>query len=274
MEGRHRKGPAQIRKRRHQMITLTFPINTFYIAALTYGTALLCSLLRLRRFAVISLATAFAVNMISEVSGRYLIWPYCNMFSEPFFLPLALAGTALILVILEREREGLALVPPIVLFAGLAIFFSEGYYPPFTLMSKSIYAHIFHLFVFIAHGLLIAGAYLALLAVCRKRKDEMPFRLIIWGFAFLCTAGLFGMVWSYMGRSDVVSWNHYYFHSIAIWFYYVGFLHLHLTRGWEQKRKAWVLLGGVLLILSFDYLPQIGGIHGPGVLDARLYQLY
>lgn len=102
----------------------------------------------------------------------------------------------------------------------------------------------------------------------------MPYRLIIWGFACLCTAGLAGMVWSYLGRADVVSWNHYYFHSIAIWFYYVGFLHLHLTRGWGQKRKAWVLLGGVLLILSFDYLPQIGGIHAPGVLDARLYQLY
>ncbi len=88
--------------------------------------------MRLRRFAVIALATAFAVNMISEVSGRYFI---------------------------------LALVPPIVLFAGLA--------------------------------------------VCWKGRDGMPYRLIIWGFAFLCTAGLFGMTWSYMGRSDVVSWNHY-----------------------------------------------------------------
>ncbi len=260
--------------RRKTMITLTFPIETFYIAALVYGAAFLCSLLQLRRLAVFCLVTAFAVNMVSEGSGRYLIRPYCNMFAEPFFLPLALAAIALILVLLKRERQGLSLLAPVVLFAGLAIFFSEGYYPPFTLMSKSIYAHLFHLFVFIAHGLLIAGAYLALLAVYRQRRDEISSRLIIWGFAFLCTAGLFGMVWSYMGRSDVVSCNHYYFHSIAIWFYYVGFLHLHLVRGWGQKGRAWALLGGGLLILFFDYLPQIGGIHGPGVLDARLYQLY
>jgi len=256
------------------MITLRFPIETFYIATLIYGIALLCYLLNLKQLSILSLVTAFAVNMISEVSGRYLIWPYCNMFSEPFFLPLCLAGISLILIILKRDKQALSMVFMIVLFSCKAIFFSEGYYPPFTLMSKSIYAHLFHLFVFIAHGSLIAGAYLAIHSVFKKKRDDVPYQIIIWGFAVLCAAGLFGMVWSYMGRGDVISWNHYYFHSIAIWFYYVGFLHLHLIRGWDQKRKAWILLGGAFLIFWFDYLPQIGGLHIPGVLNARLYELY
>ncbi|MBW1966072.1 MAG: hypothetical protein JRI71_09315 [Deltaproteobacteria bacterium] len=256
------------------MITLRFPIETFYIAILIYGITLLCYLLKLKQLSILSLVTAFVVNMISEVSGRYLIWPYCNMFSEPFFLPLCLAGICLILIIPKRDEQALSMVFMIVLFSCMAVFFSEGYYPPFTLMSKSIYAHLFHLFVFIAHGLLIAGAYLAIHSVFKKKRDEAPYQMIIWGFAFLCTAGLFGMVWSYLGRSDVISWNHYYFHSIAIWFYYVGFLHLHLIKGWDQRRKAWILLGGAFLIFSFDYLPQIGGIHIPEVLNARLYELY
>ncbi|HDG97533.1 MAG TPA: hypothetical protein ENG73_05110, partial [Desulfobacterales bacterium] len=134
------------------MISLRFPIETFYIASLIYGIALLCYLLKLKRLSVLCLVTAFTVNMISEISGRYLIWPYCNMFSEPFFLPLCLAGICLILIILKRDEQALSMVFMIALFSCMAIFFSEGYYPPFTLMSKSIYAHLFHLFVFIAHG--------------------------------------------------------------------------------------------------------------------------
>ncbi len=256
------------------LISLSFPINSFYIAALFYVASLAFFFFSREGLAKSFLVLGFIVHTISETGGRYLIWPYCNMFAEPFFMPLCLAGISFILIIFKRDKHGLSMVPIIVLFSCLAIFFSEGYYPPFTLMSKSMYAHLFHLFVFIAHGLLIAGAYLAIRSVFVKERYDISYRVVIWGFAFLCLAGLFGMVWSYMGRSDVVSWNHYYFHSIAIWFYYVGFLHLHLTRGWDQKRKAWILLGGVLLIFYFDYLPQIGGIHLPGVLDARLYKLF
>ena len=255
-------------------MSLIFPIQTYYLAILIYVIAFILNLAKKERLSIFFLGVAFVINLVSEVSGRYLIWPYCNMFSEPFFLPLCLAGICLILIILKRDEQALSMVFMIVLFSCMAIFFSEGYYPPFTLMSKSIYAHLFHLFVFIAHGLLIAGAYLAIHSVFKKKRDDVPYQIIIWGFAVLCTAGLFGMVWSYMGRSDVISWNHYYFHSIAIWFYYVGFFHLHLIRGWDQKRKAWILLGGAFLIFWFDYLPQIGGLHIPGVLNARLYELY
>ncbi|MCD6353453.1 MAG: hypothetical protein J7M06_04495 [Proteobacteria bacterium] len=95
--------------------------------------------------------------------------------------------------------------------------------------------------------------------------------MVIWGFAFCCMAGASGMLWNYMGWSDTISWNHYYFHSVAIWFYYSGFLHLHLLRKWDLKKGAWVILGGALLVLYFDYLPQIGGIHLPGVFDVNLY---
>ena len=256
------------------MINLLFPITTFYIACLIYMVALLCYLMKLKQLSILSLAVAFSIHLISDISGRYIILPYCNMFSEPFFLPLCLAGICLILIATKRDIDGLSLLPLISFLSLIAIFFSENYYPPFTIMSRSIYAHLFHFFLFTAHGLLIAGAYLAIRFVFWNMKDNVSNQIIIWGFAFLCIAGLFGMLWSYVGRADFISWNHYYFHSAAIWFYYAGFLHLRLTRGWNQKKRAWILLGGSLLIFSFDYLPQIGGIHSPGLLDARLYELY
>jgi len=256
------------------MINLSFPIEVYYLSVLFYGMTFLFSLMKMKRFCIIFLRVAFMVNLISEVSGRYLVWPFCNMFSEPFFLPLCLSGTSLVLIGCKRQQEAFLIVPLVVLFSIIPVFFSEGYYPPFTLMSRSIYAHLFHLCAFVSHGLLITGAYLALLSLFLRIEYGLIYRLVAWGFALLCTAGMFGMLWSYVGRSDVISWNHYYFHSIAIWFYYVGFLHLHLTMGWNQKRKALVLLGGAFLILWFDYLPQIGGIHAPGVLNANLYRLY
>ncbi len=255
------------------MTSLTFPIETYYLAVLLYGITVPFSIMKKERLSVFLLKTAFAVNLVSEVSGRYLIWPFCNMFSEPFFLPLCLAGISLVLTVRKRQ-EALSLVPLIAALSLAAVLFSEGYYPPFTLMSKSIYAHLFHFFVFIAHGFLIAGAYFAICSVFLSKRDYISYHTIAWGFAFLCTAGLFGMIWSYVGRSDVISWNHYYFHSIAIWFYYAGFLHLHLTKYWNQKTRAWLLAGGFLLIFFFDYLPQIGGIHAPGVLNTKLYELY
>lgn len=253
------------------MIPLSFPVNSFYIATLFYLASLVFYSLSGKRPALSFLGLGLFVNLISEISGRLLTWPYCNMFSEPFFLPLCISAISFLLIILRREREGLAIVPIIVLFSFIAIFFSESYYPPFTIMSRSIHSHLFHLFAFISHACFLSGAYIAALLVFKKRRDDISHRIIIWGFALSCMAGFFGMIWSYLGRSDIVSWNHYYFHSIALWLYYAGFLHLHMTKRWGRKKRVWILMAGFLLIFYFDYLPQIGGMHMPGILDVELY---
>ena len=248
------------------------------------------------------------------------MWPYCNMFAEPFFLPWCFSAISFILVLSKKEKEGLSIIPLVVIFSAAAILCSEGYFTSFTLKSKSIFSHIFHLFNFIAHACFISGGYLAILTIIKNIhalqlqqgikippnpplkkggrlnhsllikgkipanpplvkggrgdfpvKEDVSRHLVIWGFAFYCIAGAFGMLWNYLSWSDTISWNHYYFHSVAIWFYYAGFLHLHLLRRWDLKKRAWIILGGALLVLCFDYLPQIGGIHLQGVFDAALY---
>jgi len=257
------------------MYDLVIPIRLFQLSALFYGLSVLFVLIRFSRSAVISMGVGLLINLLSDIHGRYLIWPYCNMFNEPFFLPLFLSFLSLYLLFKGIEREGLLFIPLVFFFSLIAIFCFESYYPPFTMMSKSIYSHLFNLSIFISHGLLIGCSYLAFIYLIRRdTPDHLLQRLTVWGFSFLSISGMFGMIWSYLGRADPVSWNHYYFHSIAIWFFYVGYLHLRLLKEWNDHRSLWILIGGALLILYFDYLPQIGRFHLSGVLDETVYRLY
>jgi len=255
------------------MISLSFPVETFYVALIFYSVSSLFYFSRYRELSLFFLFCGFLTNLISEISGRLIITPFCNMFSEPFFLPLFTSTFSLFLFIVGRREEALSLIPLTAILALIAGFFSEGYYPPFTIMSKSIYAHIFHLLVFTSHGLFIAAAYLSTQSLIKRRSDGFSWTVMALGFSLLCISGLFGMMWSYMGRGDLISWNHYYFHSIALWFYYVGILHLSFTRNWRDGERVALLWGGILLIFVFDYLPQIGGIHAPSILNTNIYKV-
>ena len=253
------------------MISLTLPIKSFYIATFFYLASFIFYILYKKRLALSFLGLGLFINILSETIGRLFMWPYCNMFAEPFFLPLCFSALSFILISLKKEKEGLLIIPLVVIFSLIPIFCSEGYFSPFFINSKSISSHLFHLFNFIAHACFLSGAYLAIFIILGKLKEGTAHHLAIWGFVFYSLAGFFGMLWNYLGYADTISWDHYYFHSVAIWFYYSGFLHLYLLRIWGQKKRAWFLFGGFLLIFYFDYLPQIGAINLPRFLNADLY---
>jgi len=239
-----------------KMIGLDTPIKTFYLATSLYAFSFLLSFFE-KRISNVFLAIGLIINLVSEAAGRYLTWPFCNMFSEPYFLPIIFSSYYLLKDRKDRIMQGFILISSLI-----PSLFSEGYYPPYTLMSKSIYAHIFHLFLFTAHALLFLSAYRAIFS------KEDAYSLATYGFFLLCIAGFFGMIWSYVGRGDIISWNYFYFENIAIWFYYLAFFHL------RPKRILFHLLMGASLILFFDYLPQIGGINSMGILYERLHGLY
>ena len=242
------------------MIGSDTPIKTFYIATSFYAFSFFLSFFE-KRISNIFLSIGLFINLASEAIGRYLTWPFCNMFSEPYFLPIIFSSYYLLKISL-KIREDRIMKGFILISSLIPSFFSEGYYPPYTLMSKSIYAHIFHLFLFIAHGLLFLSAYRATFL------KEDAYSLATYGFFSLCIAGLFGMIWSYVGRGDIISWNYFYFENIAIWFYYLAFFHL------RPKKVSFYLFIGALLIFFFDYLPQVGGINSMGILYERLHGLY
>ncbi len=255
------------------MITLSFPVKVFYIAAVAYGIGFICFVLRQKIWAIIFLVIGLISNFLSDLTGRILILPFCNMFSETFFIPIVVSVVILILIFLKKS-EALWLYPIVVFFALVSIFFSEGYYPPFTFMSKSIFAHIFHFLIFVAHSFLFCSGGISLVSILLNKQESSSYIFLVLGYSFLCLGGFFGMVWSFVGRGDVISWNHYFFHSIALWLYYSAILHLHLLRNWGLRGRAWGVVGGALLILWLDILPQIGGIHLPGILNIKIYELY
>jgi len=255
------------------MLKLSLPINLFYAASILYTVGFLCFTLRLKNLSFYLLITAALLNLSSDVIGRWIIWPFCNMFYEVFFLPLSISLIGISLFSLKKE-QGLWLYPLVILFCILAVFFSEGYYPPFTLMSKSIFAHIFHLFMFFAHSFLFSSFFISLVSTFLQKEEEISNKLMILGYGMLCIAGLFGMTWSYVGRADTISWNHYFFHSIAIWLYYSALLHLFLRKSLRLKEKTFFLFIGAGLIFCLDILPQIGGIHKPKILSTELYEFF
>ncbi len=153
------------------MLTLKFPIEIFYIEILIYGAALLCSMLQLRRFAVLSLLTGFCRQ--HDLRGQRPL-SYLALLQHVFRAVFSDPGPGRHCPHPDDTQPGAGRPfpgsPDRHVF-GPGHFFFRRVLPALYLMSKSIYAHISHFFLFIAHGLLIAGAYLALLAVCRQRKD-------------------------------------------------------------------------------------------------------
>ena len=252
------------------MFELSFPLKTYFLATFIYALAFFISFFK-EKLSYLLLFFGLLVNLVSEISGRSIIWPYCNMFSEPYFLPLFFSAASLSIPSLRKEIKTSTFL--VFISSLIPVFFSEGYYPPFTLMSKSIFSHLFHLFLFIGHGFMFISAYFALLCFF-KNKDYRAsvYRYSAIGFFILCITGTFGMIWSYVGRCDVISWNHYYFHSVGIWFYYMSIFHLY-SKERLNKKALFLFVAGSILIFVFDYIPQIGGIHKP-TLNERLYEVF
>ena len=253
------------------MALLTLPIKTFYLASLIYGAVFIFLIFKRRKLSVFMLAAAFLIHLFSDLFGRYLIWPYCNVMGEPFFLPLCLAALTLIVFFLGCCEEGLCMIPLIIIFSFCGVFFTEGFYPSFNIYNRGLFPQLFHLFQIIAHAFLFAGAWISIFIVIKNKQADISLSLITWGFCFYTVAGLFGMLWNYQKMAETISWNHFYFHSTAIWFFYAGYLHLGIIKQWAINKRAMVLVGGSLLIFWFDYLPQIGQIHLPGICNVELY---
>ena len=251
------------------MLELSFPLKTYLLATLIYTLSFITSFFK-KRLSYLLLFSGSFVNIISEISGRLITWPYCNMFSEPYFLPLFFSASTLIIPSLRKEIKSSTFL--VFVSSLIPVFFSEGYYPPFTAMSKSIFSHLFHLSLFIGHGFLFISAYFALLCLFNRDYRELVYRYTAIGFFILCITAIFGMMWSYVGRCDVISWNHYFFHSVGIWFYYISLFHLY-ARERISKKGLLLFIGGAFLVFIFDYIPQIGEAHKP-VIYEKLYEVF
>jgi len=240
-------------------------ISVFYLATVFYVVSLTLLPLQKKAWSIFFLCLGLTANLVSTMIRHLSVWPLLPMYAEPFSLPFCMAVLAVILICLRKTEQGLYIVPLIIIFSLIGVFFPNDFYLP-ILKSRTIFSHIFFFFTVAAHACFAVGAVQALLFVFRKVEKKSPIfpQFIIWGF-FCYSLALFSVqVWSYLGWSSPVVWtNHILTSSAATWFYYACFLHLHLLRKWRAKHRAIFAVAGFVLVFFFNYLPETGKFRMP-----------
>ncbi len=205
---------------------------------------------------------------------RYLLsWPLLPMYMSSLTVPLLL-GIFWMLPTSDRvpERQQNTYHRLLLLFclvwAGLSLCFPKDFYLPF-IKSNTLLAHFFLLTNIIGKACLLCCAAWGMVSLTKGSQDQkricitQSFHWSVWGFVFWTISMFSGELWSYLGWGTPVVWEDAVLTtSMAAWFYYGCFLHLHLTRTWKIGHRAWFASFG-LVILLFGILPDLGPVRSP-----------
>ena len=250
--------------------------SVLQIAAGFYGLAFLGSLLAARHHHVIPvfLFPAILANCLVVFLRYHQAWPMLPMHLSPVALPLCLA---LFYPLATRGNNDLTLhqigvrrylLGLNVLLVLLALFFPKDFYLPF-LKSKSLFAHAFLLFGILGKGCFTVCTIWAAVALRQNRRSEdhrertavMHHSLLFatWGFALWTLSMFSGEIWCYIGWGTPVVWEDAAITTtMATWFFYACYLHLHFTRSWSQTSRAALAACGGFAVLTLTCLPDFG----------------
>lgn len=94
--------------------------------------------------------------------------------------------------------------------------------------------------------------------------DEVGYRAVLIGFPVFTLGGLiFAMIWAHEAWSRFWGWDPKEVWALITWLFYAAFLHLRLSRGWEGKKSAWLMVIGFILIM-FNFIAVnmiLAGLH-------------
>jgi ABC-type transport system involved in cytochrome c biogenesis permease subunit len=260
--------------------------DLFYIAALfyllayllTWGPAVFCSGKWMFFFRCLLCAGLFA-NFLSAAGRYYFSWPMMPMYQAPFFLPFVI-GIFSFKTIWHKQAGWRLLVSAICILSLAAVFFPNDFYLPF-LKSKTSFSHLYLLFGVVGKACFLIAGIKAMVYLINyysdkqsfDRKIQHPFSLkeddrtagwIIMGFVFWTLSMFAGAIWSYLGWGCPVVWDDPSITAtMATWFFYICFLHLHLTRFRSLPMLNWCALTGALLVLILNCGHEIGPFRLP-----------
>ncbi len=256
------------------------PAHTaFQIAGALYGAAFLSSLLTSRRPIPVLLffLPAVLVNILVVALRYHQAWPMLPMHLGPVALPLCL-GLLYPFAAGDREpdlrrRVQQTLLGFMVLFVLLGLCFPKDFYLPF-LQSKTLLAHGFLWFGLAGKACFVLSAIWALAALGAPRQASAHYRLTaalqqslrwaVWGFVLWTLSMFSGELWSYLGWGTPVVWEDPALTlTMAAWFFYACYLHLHLTRSWNPNARALYGSLGGLTLLALTCLPDLGPFRCP-----------
>ncbi len=216
---------------------------------------------------------ALILNLIFIVAVYYFSWPLMPMYHTPFFLPFFI-GIFNFKKIMTKSVEALLFLFIISLISFCPVFFPKDFYHPFWI-SKSIFSHIFFIFGVLGKAGLISGGVFAVLQLknhngtdfCKKSMD-----FIITGFALWTISMFSGELWSWMGWGAPIVWDDAsIITAMATWFYFMGFLHLHLMGNFTMTMRAKAAVFGMFILLILSLGPDLGPFRIPDIKYATLF---
>lgn len=253
--------------------------NIFKVATLCYlaGSVLswILSALRMKLLWIFWFPALLA--NVAVVSLRYYItFPMLPMYLSPVALPLCLGFVSVLSFLFMNLTEAdsarktvsekmlfLRLVMSVTAAIALtSVCFPKDFYLPF-LKSTTLWAHFFLLFGIAGKSSFIAGSLWAFTGQ-NYLASTLSFRWCIWGFAFWTLSMFSGEIWSYTGWGTPVVWDDPAITTtMATWFFYICFLHLHLAGTWSVRARRLYAATGLIVVLLLNYLPDLGPFRAP-----------
>ncbi len=93
--------------------------------------------------------------------------------------------------------------------------------------------------------------------------DEAIYKVVVFGFLFLSIGIVIGAAWADNAWGGYWSWDPKETWSLITWITYAIFIHARLTKGWNEKKMAWIAVIGFAVVI-FCYLGVdliIPGLH-------------
>ena len=241
---------------------------TFQGAVLLYLLGFLAMVLRARRLGRIVVRLGLCLNLLSAGIRYYASWPLLPLFQGPYFLPLFFG--VFCLPYLSKEDRTIKFFSAALGLIGLpALFFPNDFYVPF-LQSKTVFSHVYFVFGAVGRACFFVSALLAVLFLMGsgkkdKAKTRPVYNWIVWGFVFWTLSMFSAEAWSYLSTGHPVVWEDASMTTtIATWFYYACFLHLHLYGLWSHKFRSMFAAVGALFVFAFTTYPELGAFRVPG----------
>ncbi len=227
--------------------------------------------------AVVLIVPAMGMDVYSTAARYYHSLPMIPLYAGSMALPLYL-GAVFIVLGASRRAIGTTGARRTLLFwatliSVVSLLFPKNFYLPF-LKSATVSAHLFLGFGMAGKACFFVSAAWAFSGLnesgWRSEKDvlqrtgKQAFTWAAWGFALFTISMFSGELWSYRVWGTPVVWDDPAITTtMAIWFFYVGFLHLHLTGSWSLRARSLYAASGAVAVLILNVFPDTGPFRWP-----------
>jgi len=245
----------------------------FKLAALLYLVVIpLPFLTSNRKILICGLLPGVCFNAMAIFLRYELAWPMVPMYISPVMFPFFLGLLSMCVALNKKDDQSLTALKVCLVLLGIfslsAVLFPKDFYMPYWKFN-SLFAHAFMAMGALGKGFFIVSSAYAVAALVKHRGNQRAELYgadiagsFFWGatgYAVWTVSMFCGEMWSYLGWGTPVVWDDAaILTTMATWFFYTCFLHLHLTGTWSVRARAWYAAAGAPMIYIFNAIPDFG----------------